>query len=167
MQLNIKHSTLNILITGAAGFIGYHLIQALKQYGHNIVGIDNLNDYYDPQLKLDRLKALGFDSDQVKTLAAGQHSKLTIQNLQFQRLDLANRQGIEQLFAENQFDIVVNLGAQAGVRYSIENPHAYVDSNLVGFVNILEGCRHAKVKHLVYASSSSVYGMNIKQPFST
>lgn len=157
----------NILVTGAAGFIGYHLIQALLKKGDQVVGIDNLNDYYDPQLKLDRLKALGFDSDQVKTLAADQHSKLTIQNLQFQRLDLANRSGIEQLFAENQFDIVVNLGAQAGVRYSIENPHAYVDSNLVGFVNILEGCRQSQVKHLVYASSSSVYGMNIKQPFST
>ncbi|MDA0701294.1 MAG: NAD-dependent epimerase, partial [Bacteroidetes bacterium] len=146
---------------------GYHLIQALLKQGDQIVGIDNLNDYYDPQLKLDRLKALGFDGDQVKTLAAGQHSALSIQNLRFQRLDLADREGIEQLFKDNSFDIVVNLGAQAGVRYSIDNPHAYVDANLVGFVNILEGCRHSKVKHLVYASSSSVYGMNIKQPFST
>ncbi|UQB43370.1 NAD-dependent epimerase [Thiomicrospira microaerophila] len=165
--LNIKNSKLNILITGAAGFIGHHLIQALKPYGHNIVGIDNLNDYYDPQLKLDRLKALGFDNDQIQNMAEGQNSTLNTQNSTFQKLDLADRQGIEQLFAENQFDIVVNLGAQAGVRYSIDNPHAYVDSNLVGFVNILEGCRHSKVKHLVYASSSSVYGMNIKQPFST
>ena len=157
----------SILVTGAAGFIGYHLIQALLKQGDQIVGIDNLNDYYDPQLKLDRLKALGFDGNQVKTLAGGQHSALSIPMLRFQRLDLADREGIEQLFKDNSFDIVVNLGAQAGVRYSIDNPHAYADSNLVGFVNILEGCRHAKVKHLVYASSSSVYGMNIKQPFST
>ena len=167
MQLNIKSQKFNILITGAAGFIGFHLIQALKPFGHNIVGIDNLNDYYDPKLKQDRLKAMGFKNDEVETLAKGEHSKLKIENLEFQRLDLADRAGIEKLFADNQFDIVVNLGAQAGVRYSIDNPHAYVDSNLVGFVNILEGCRHSKVKHLVYASSSSVYGMNIKQPFST
>lgn len=157
----------SILVTGAAGFIGYHLIQALLRQGDQVVGIDNLNNYYEPQLKLDRLAALGFESDQVKILAAGQHSKLSIQNLRFQRLDLADRLGVEQLFKDHQFDIVVNLGAQAGVRYSIDNPHAYVDANLVGFVNILEGCRHSKVKHLVYASSSSVYGMNIKQPFST
>ncbi|NCN44708.1 MAG: NAD-dependent epimerase [Thiomicrospira sp.] len=193
MQLNIKNQKFNILITGAAGFIGFHLIQALKPFGHNIVGIDNLNDYYDPQLKLDRLKALGLDvsdiasaspviegvspvvasvspviaSEAKQSTAEYQNSTLKIKNLTFQKLDLADRAGIEKLFADNQFDIVVNLGAQAGVRYSIDNPHAYVDSNLVGFVNILEGCRHSKVKHLVYASSSSVYGMNIKQPFST
>ncbi|WP_127470638.1 NAD-dependent epimerase [Thiomicrorhabdus aquaedulcis] len=167
MKLNIQNSKLNILVTGGAGFIGYHLIQALKPYGHNIVGIDNLNDYYDPQLKLDRLKALGFDNHQVEALVASQNAILNTDSLTFQKLDLADRAGIETLFKQNQFDVVVNLGAQAGVRYSIENPHAYVDSNLVGFVNILEGCRHSKVKHLVYASSSSVYGMNIKQPFST
>lgn len=167
MSFNIKDQKLNILITGAAGFIGYYLIQALKQYDHNIVGIDILNDYYDPQLKLDRLKSLGFKSDQITNIAEGQHSELKVNNLKFIQLDLADRQGIEQLFKDHQFDIVVNLGAQAGVRYSIDNPHAYVDSNLVGFVNILEGCRHSKVKHLVYASSSSVYGMNVKQPFST
>jgi UDP-glucuronate 4-epimerase len=142
-----------ILVTGSAGFIGFHLIQSLLKQGHAIVGIDNLNDYYDPQLKHDRLQTLN------------QNDKY--ENHQFIKMDLADRKGIEQLFAENQFDIVINLGAQAGVRYSIENPHAYVDSNLVGFVNILEGCRHSKVKHLVYASSSSVYGMNIRQPFST
>lgn len=170
--LNIKNQKLNILITGAAGFIGFHLIQALKPFGHNIVGIDNLNDYYDPQLKLDRLKMLGFDTSVIvsevnQPTATDYSSTLKINNLKFQRLDLADREGIAQLFKDHKFDIVVNLGAQAGVRYSIENPHAYVDSNLVGFVNILEGCRHSKVKHLVYASSSSVYGMNIKQPFST
>lgn len=142
-----------ILVTGAAGFIGFHLTEVFLKNGYNIVGIDNLNDYYDPQLKHDRLEMLN------------QNDKS--ESYQFIKMDLADREGIEKLFAENQFDIVINLGAQAGVRYSIENPHAYVDSNLVGFVNILEGCRHSKVKHLVYASSSSVYGMNIKQPFST
>jgi UDP-glucuronate 4-epimerase len=142
-----------ILVTGSAGFIGFHLIQALLNQGCSVVGIDNLNDYYDPQLKHSRLDILT-KNDKSK-------------NYQFFMMDLADRKGIESLFADNQFDIVINLGAQAGVRYSIENPHAYIDSNLVGFVNILEGCRHSKVKHLVYASSSSVYGMNIKQPFST
>lgn len=161
------NSKQNILVTGSAGFIGYHLIQALKLHGHTIVGIDNLNDYYDPQLKLDRLAALGFDNDQIEALAEGHSSTLSMQNLKFYRLDLSDRAGIEQLFKDHQFDVVVNLGAQAGVRYSIENSNVYVDSNLVGFINILEGCRHSKVKHLVYASSSSVYGMNIKQPFST
>jgi UDP-glucuronate 4-epimerase len=159
-----------VLVTGVAGFIGFHLTQALLANGNEVVGIDNLNDYYDPKLKLNRLKALGLQPPYPlmgEGWGEGENSALNTKNLTFQRLDLADREGIEQLFADNAFDIVVNLGAQAGVRYSIENPHAYVDSNLVGFVNILEGCRHAKVKHLVYASSSSVYGMNIKQPFST
>ena len=142
-----------VLVTGSAGFIGFHLIQALLKQGCSVVGIDNLNDYYDPQLKYSRLDILTKNDK--------------AENYQFVIMDLADRTGIEQLFANNQFDIVINLGAQAGVRYSIENPHAYVDSNLVGFVNILEGCRYNKVKHLVYASSSSVYGMSIKQPFST
>jgi UDP-glucuronate 4-epimerase len=142
-----------ILITGGAGFIGYHLTKALLDRGEEVVGIDNLNDYYDPQLKKDRLDFLI------------NHEKSA--NYQFLKLDLSHRGEIKKLFKSFQFDIVVNLGAQAGVRYSIENPHAYVDSNLVGFVNVLEGCRSNKVKHLVYASSSSVYGMNIKQPFGT
>ena len=142
-----------VLITGGAGFIGFHLTKALLEHGCNVVGIDNLNDYYDPQLKHDRLKIL-----KKNTKAMNYH---------FIKLDLSDRKGIEQLFLANKFDIVINLGAQAGVRYSIENPHAYVDSNVVGFVNILEGCRNNEVKHLIYASSSSVYGMNIKQPFST
>jgi UDP-glucuronate 4-epimerase len=142
-----------VFVTGGAGFIGFFLTQQLLSRGDQVVGIDNLNDYYDPQLKHDRLAELS-------------KHPLTA-NYQFIELDLADRKGIAQLFKEHQFDVVVNLGAQAGVRYSIDNPHAYVDSNLVGFVNILEGCRHSKVKHLVYASSSSVYGMNTKQPFST
>lgn len=142
-----------VLVTGSAGFIGFHLTQTLLSRGDHVVGIDNLNNYYDPKLKYDRLSLLE------------QHPQA--ENYQFIKLDLADRQGIEDLFSKYAFDVVVNLGAQAGVRYSIENPHAYVDSNLVGFVNILEGCRQAKIKHLVYASSSSVYGMNTKQPFST
>ncbi len=144
---------MKILVTGAAGFIGFHLIKALLKQDCFIVGIDNLNAYYDVNLKKDRLKILSECS--------------TEDTFKFIKLDLADRAAMASLFADYGFDIVVNLGAQAGVRYSIEKPHEYVDSNLVGFVNILEGCRHAKVKHLVYASSSSVYGMNIKQPFST
>ena len=144
---------MNILVTGAAGFIGFHLTKALLERGDNVVGIDNLNDYYDVKLKHDRLSIL-VDNEKAK-------------NFEFIKLALEDRQGIENLFENYNFDIVVNLAAQAGVRYSIDNPHAYVDSNLVGFVNILEGCRSVKIKHLVYASSSSVYGMNTKQPFST
>lgn len=142
-----------VLITGGAGFVGFHLTQALLERGYKVLGIDNLNDYYDPQLKNSRLRII--------------YSHSQAFNYEFIKLDLSDREGIAQLFLDHNFDIVVNLGAQAGVRYSIENPHAYVDSNLVGFVNILEGCRSRRVEHLIYASSSSVYGMNTKQPFST
>lgn len=138
-----------VLVTGAAGFIGFHLSQRLLARGDEVIGIDNLNPYYDVSLKKDRLAQLQEQS-----------------GFRFHQLDLANRDGIAQLFAQQGFDIVVNLAAQAGVRYSLKNPHAYVDSNLVGFVNILEGCRHSGVKHLVFASSSSVYGANTKTPFS-
>lgn len=144
---------MNILVTGAAGFIGFHLIKALLNKEIFIVGIDNFNNYYDVQLKKDRLKILAENS--------------TEDNFRFIELDLAERDAMASLFTEHGFDIVINLGAQAGVRYSIENPHAYMDSNMVGFLNVLEGCRQTKVAHLLYASSSSVYGMNIKQPFST
>lgn len=144
---------MRILVTGAAGFIGFHLIKALLNKSCFIVGIDNINDYYDVELKNARLKMLNKES--------------TAGTFKFIKLDLANREAMSNLFFEYKFDIVVNLGAQAGVRYSIENPNAYVDSNVVGFLNVLEGCRHSNVKHLLYASSSSVYGMNIKQPFST
>jgi UDP-glucuronate 4-epimerase len=140
---------MRVLITGAAGFVGFHLSLRLLNIGVEVVGIDNLNDYYDVSLKQARLSLLegnvGFT---------------------FRKLDLAGREGIAALFSENVFDVVVNLGAQAGVRYSIKNPSAYIDSNLVGFGNVLEGCRHSNVKHLVYASSSSVYGANTKMPFS-
>lgn len=144
---------MKILVTGAAGFIGFHLIKALLDENHIIIGIDNINDYYDIELKNDRLKILN------------DHPKKEYFN--FIRLDLADRGSMSTLFSHHNFDIVINLGAQAGVRYSIENPNAYMDSNMVGFLNVLEGCRQTKVKHLLYASSSSVYGMNIKQPFST
>lgn len=138
-----------ILVTGAAGFIGFHLSQHLLTRGDRVVGIDNLNDYYDVNLKKARLNIL---KKQV--------------NFSFHKIDLADNNAIASLFSEHKFEVVVNLAAQAGVRYSLENPHAYVDSNLVGFVNILEGCRHHNVKHFVFASSSSVYGANKKIPFS-
>jgi UDP-glucuronate 4-epimerase len=137
------------LVTGAAGFIGSHLTQRLLDRGDEVVGLDNLNDYYRVQLKLDRLARL-----------TGRDGFL------FLELDLADRDAMKQLFETEQFDHVVNLAAQAGVRYSLTNPHAYVDANLTGFVNVLEGCRHSGVKHLTYASSSSVYGGNTTMPFS-
>jgi len=140
---------MKILVTGVAGFIGMYCAQRLLERGDTVVGIDNLNDYYDVQLKKDRLKNIddkpGFT---------------------FIKMDLSDRVQIETLFSEERFDGVINLGAQAGVRYSLKNPHAYIQSNVVGFLNILEGCRHNAVKHLVYASSSSVYGSNKKMPFS-
>ncbi|MDD2662673.1 MAG: NAD-dependent epimerase [Dechloromonas sp.] len=140
---------MKILVTGAAGFIGMYAARRLLDRGDQVVGLDNLNDYYEVSLKEARLARL--------TDRPG---------FRFVRLDLADRAGIDRLFAEEKFDKVIHLAAQAGVRYSIQNPHAYVDSNLVGFVNILEGCRHHGVQHLVYASSSSVYGGNQKMPFS-
>jgi len=144
---------MKILVTGAAGFIGFHLTLALLERDDEVIGVDNLNDYYHPALKLARLAEIA------------KHPESS--SFDFIKADISDRDFMENLFADNQFDVVVNLAAQAGVRYSLDNPHAYVDSNLVGFVNILEGCRHSKVKHLVYASSSSVYGVNIKQPFNT
>ncbi len=138
-----------VLVTGAAGFIGFHLSQTLTDRGDQVIGIDNLNSYYDVSLKHARLKQLEKQ-----------------ESFSFHLLDLTDREMISQLFSQQQFDIVIHLAAQAGVRYSLQNPHAYVDSNLVGFLNILEGCRHAEIKHLVFASSSSVYGANQKVPFS-
>ena len=137
------------LVTGAAGFIGMYTAKHLLEQGHQVVGLDNLNDYYEPELKQHRLAQL-----------------TSFANFNFVELDLANREGIAKLFAAEKFNRVIHLAAQAGVRYSIENPFAYVDSNLVGMMTILEGCRHNQVEHLVYASSSSVYGMNDKIPFS-
>ena len=137
------------LITGAAGFIGFHLSKRLLGQGNSVIGIDNLNEYYDVNLKKSRLNGLKGDPE-----------------FTFHKLDLVDRKGIEKLFSENNFDYVVNLAAQAGVRYSLTNPHSYVDSNVVGFLNILEGCRNSDIKHLVFASSSSVYGANTMMPFS-
>jgi UDP-glucuronate 4-epimerase len=139
---------MKILVTGAAGFIGFFVSQGLLARGDEVVGLDNLNDYYDPRLKLSRLKILQ------------DHERF-----RFVKLDLGDRKGIEELFAAEEFERVVHLAAQAGVRNSIENPHIYVDSNVTGFLHIIEGCRHSAVEHLVYASTSSVYGANTHMPF--
>lgn len=140
---------MRILVTGAAGFIGYWTSKVLCEAGHEIVGIDNLNSYYDVSLKQARLKQLE-----------------PLKHFRFQKMDIADRQAMENLFRTEKFEKVVNLAAQAGVRYSVENPHAYIDSNIGGFMNVLEGCRHHGVKHLIYASTSSVYGISQRLPFS-
>lgn len=155
---------MRFLVTGAAGFIGYHLCRRLLQEGYWIVGIDNVNDYYDVNLKWDRLAQLGVNSD---TVEYGKEIKSNIfENFTFVQLSLEDK-NIFQLFEQSSFDYVINLAAQAGVRYSLIDPMAYVKSNLEGFLNVLECCRYFAVKHLVYASSSSVYGLNQKYPFST
>jgi len=141
--------TRKILITGAAGFIGFYLCKKLVECDDEVIGLDNLNDYYDINLKMDRLKQV-----------EGR------KNFQFLKMDITDKDAIAKLFSEKRFDIVVNLAAQAGVRYSLTNPHAYIENNIVGFLNILEGCRYHKVKHFIFASSSSVYGANTKMPFS-
>ena len=141
---------MKILVTGAAGFIGAFTSKKLVEMGHEVIGVDNLNDYYDVALKHGRLGWLE-----------------PMAGFQFQQLELADRAAVEGLFNQHKFDRVIHLAAQAGVRYSITNPHAYVDSNLIGFVNVMEGCRHHEVEHFVYASSSSVYGLNTHLPYST
>ncbi|NNC44659.1 MAG: NAD-dependent epimerase [Winogradskyella sp.] len=156
---------MKILVTGAAGFIGFHVSKLLLDQGHVVVGLDNINDYYDTKLKFDRLNELGIqkkDSEIFNKLCSVDTS-----NFSFVRMNLEDRKELPLLFKNQSFDIVCNLAAQAGVRYSLENPESYIDSNLVGFLNILECCRHHNIKHLVYASSSSVYGLNKKVPFST
>ena len=157
---------MNVLVTGAAGFIGFHTCLKLVNQGHNVYGIDNINDYYDPQLKFDRLNELGFSKTESEIFNNEVQSS-KFKNLRFSRIDLIDNESIDNLFKEEQFEVVCNLAAQAGVRYSIENPKAYINSNISGFLNILEGCQNHKVKHLVYASSSSVYGENKKVPFET
>jgi UDP-glucuronate 4-epimerase len=138
----------NVLVTGAAGFIGYHLSKRLLGNGCRVTGIDNLNSYYDVALKTARLEKLK-----------------AFKKFSFLKEDISNKEGVEKVFENTRFDVVVNLAAQAGVRYSLKNPHAYIDANIVGFINLLECCKKNQIKHLVFASSSSVYGANTKMPF--
>ena len=158
---------MKILVTGAAGFIGFHLSKSLLNKGHTVVGLDNINDYYDVNLKYARLNELGIERDQAEIFLNKATGVMYNDTFQFVRMNLEDRENLPVLFNENKFDVVCNLAAQAGVRYSIENPESYIDSNIVGFLNILECCRHNKIEHLLYASSSSVYGENKKVPFST
>ncbi|MCE2612426.1 NAD-dependent epimerase [Flavobacteriaceae bacterium D16] len=155
---------MKILLTGAAGFIGFHVAKLLLEKGHQVVGLDNINNYYDPQLKYARLNELGISKKAAEVFNQKTSSSL-FDKLVFIRLSLEKREELQELFKIEKFDVVCNLAAQAGVRYSLENPQAYIDSNVLGFLNILENCRHFKIKHLVYASSSSVYGLNSKIPF--
>lgn len=155
---------MRVLVTGAAGFIGSAVCKRLLKRRDDVVGLDNINDYYDPELKYGRLAGLGIAKEDVAWYKFARSS--TEPNFEFIRMNLEDKQAMQMLFANGAFDAVINLGAQAGVRYSITNPDAYIESNIDGFINVLEGCRHNMVRHLVYASSSSVYGMNGKVPFS-
>lgn len=154
-----------VLVTGSAGFIGHHLALALQELSYEVVGLDVINSYYDPELKYSRLSCQGFDRTRISYNSSTDSINRT--GLSFIQLDLADREALEQLFQEKRFDVVVHLAAQAGVLYSLENPMAYVESNLVGFANLLEACRKYPVKHLLFASSSSVYGLNKEIPFAT
>jgi len=156
---------MKILVTGAAGFIGYFVSKVLVKKGYEVVGLDNISDYYDVNLKYSRLNELGINKHEA--ISYNKECRSKIDNFSFIRMNLEDRKELPKLFENEKFDVVCNLAAQAGVRYSLENPESYVDSNLVGFLNILECCRHNQIKHLVYASSSSVYGLNKKIPFST
>lgn len=155
---------MKILVTGSAGFIGFHLVNRLVAEGYDVIGLDNINDYYDVSLKYSRLAMAGIEKESPEYNNQVQSSRHA--GYRFIKLNLEDQDNILNLFKQEKFDKVCNLAAQAGVRYSLQNPMAYVNSNLVGFMNILEGCRHYRVKHLIYASSSSVYGMNEKMPFS-
>ncbi|MXP05776.1 MULTISPECIES: NAD-dependent epimerase [unclassified Apibacter] len=156
---------MKILVTGIAGFIGYHLVMSLINRDDEIIGLDSINDYYDVSIKYGRLKNCGFDKSDIEYNKLIKSSKYS--NLSFIKLGLEDKNNLENLFKEEKFDKVINLAAQAGVRYSLVNPQAYIDSNITGFLTILECCRNFSIKHLTYASSSSVYGLNEKQPFST
>ena len=157
---------MKILVTGAAGFIGFHTCLKLIQQGHTVYGIDNMNDYYEPKLKFERLKELGFFKVEANIFKKEVQSH-KYKGLRFSRIDLVDSISLSNLFEIEKFEVVCNLAAQAGVRYSIDNPKPYIDSNITGFLNIIEGCRNYNIKHLVYASSSSVYGENKKAPFET
>lgn len=165
-KLKQPKTTMKILVTGAAGFIGSKLAYRLSQRGDEVIGLDNMNDYYDVRLKFGRLEECGIISRSKRFIDGSTRESTLFPNYRFIKMDLADRGQMDELFKASQFDAVVNLAAQAGVRYSITNPYAYLDSNLVGFMNVLECCRNNNIKHLVYASSSSVYGMNDKVPFS-
>ena len=156
---------MNILVTGAAGFIGYHTVLKLLEAGHEVIGLDSINDYYEVGLKHGRLKETGIDVNSIEYGKLVQSEKF--RNYKFIKLELQDKEGLEKLYDLSSFKRICHLAAQAGVRYSIENPRAYIDSNISGFLNILECCRKHKTEHLVYASSSSVYGLNEKMPFST
>ena len=156
---------MKILLTGLAGFIGSHVAQRLAQRGDTIVGVDNINDYYDVRIKYGRLAEAGIAQDSIVENCLTQSSKYP--NYRFVKANLEDRENLFKLFENEKFDKVCNLAAQAGVRYSLINPYAYVESNIVGFVNLLEACRQFGIQHLAYASSSSVYGLNEKMPFST
>jgi len=156
---------MRVLVTGTAGFIGYHVAKYLLERGDEVVGLDSVNDYYDIRVKYGRLEQTGISGEQIEYGLAAKSEKYPA--YRFIKLNLEDRDGLHRIFGENTFDAVVNLAAQAGVRYSLENPYAYIDSNINGFINILEECRHNKIGHLVYASSSSVYGINERMPFST
>ena len=158
---------MKILVTGAAGFIGYHVCESLLKQDFEVVGLDNINDYYNVDLKYSRLNQLGIAEKDAKQFKKKCEGSLQGDNFSFIRMNLEDKDALPTLFENEKFDVVCNLAAQAGVRYSLENPEAYVNSNIVGFLNILECCRHHKIKHLVYASSSSVYGLNKKIPFET
>lgn len=158
---NMREKKHTVLVTGAAGFIGHHLSKLLVKEGYKVVGLDNINDYYDPNLKLARLRDMNIKTNDI------QYNTIITGDIDFVKLDLIDKDKVKELFEKYKFDYVVNLAAQAGVRYSLINPHSYIDSNITGFLNILEACRAFPVKHLVYASSSSVYGLNEDIPFKT
>ncbi len=155
---------IHFLVTGTAGFIGFHLVEHLVKEGHEVTGIDQINDYYDPELKYARLAESGIPREEIepgREVKSRRHDNYT-----FLQLDLEDRESLLQVFERKRPEVVVNLAAQAGVRYSLTHPYTYLDSNILGFMNILEACRAYPVRHLVYASSSSVYGLNRKMPFS-
>jgi UDP-glucuronate 4-epimerase len=156
---------MKVLVTGSAGFIGFHLVKVLLSRGDEVVGIDNINDYYDIKLKHGRLEDSGIATQNIE------YGKAIVSDVEkkykFLKLDITDKDRLAKLFQDEEFDVVCNLAAQAGVRYSLTNPQAYIDSNIQGFLNILECCRYNGIKHLVYASSSSVYGLNKQMPFST